>query len=127
MKKTRLPALALMSALLITALVFMAGCIPSTSTETPAEGGGGFDWTIIIFLVLIFAIFYFLLIRPQRKRQKEQRELMSELKRGDRVITAGGIYGVIESVSEDSILIKVESGATMRVAKSSVALKRDQT
>jgi preprotein translocase subunit YajC len=125
MKKTRLPALALISVLLITVLVFMAGCIP---TQTPTEGqsSGGFDWTIIIFLVLIFAIFYFLLIRPQRKRQKEQRELMSELKRGDKVITAGGIYGVIESVSEDSILIKVESGATMRVAKSSVALKRDQ-
>jgi preprotein translocase subunit YajC len=124
MKKTRLPALALMSGLLITALVFMAGCIP---TQTPAEGeSGGFDWTIIIFLVLIFAIFYFLLIRPQRKRQKEQRQLMEELKRGDRVITAGGIYGVIESVSEDSVIIKVESGATMRVAKSSVALKREQ-
>jgi preprotein translocase subunit YajC len=126
MKKTRLSALALISVLLITALVFMAGCYP---TQTPAEGqgGGGFDWTIIIFLVLIFAIFYFLLIRPQRKRQKDQRQLMEELKRGDKVITAGGIYGVIESVSEDSILIKVESGATMRVAKSSVALKRDQT
>jgi preprotein translocase subunit YajC len=125
MKKTRLPALALMSALLITALVFIAGCYP---TETPAEGeSGGFDWTIIIFLVLIFAIFYFLLIRPQRKRQKEQRELMEGLKRGDKVITAGGIYGVVESVSEDSVLVKVDSGATMRVAKSSVALKRDQT
>jgi len=124
MKKTRLSALALMAVLLTTALVFMAGCFP---TETPAEGeGGGFDWTIIIFLVLIFAIFYFLLIRPQRKRQKQQRELMEELKRGDKVITAGGIYGVIESVSEDSILMKVESGATMRVSKSSVALKRDQ-
>ena len=71
-------------------------------------------------------IFYFLLIRPQRKRQKQQQQLMEELKRGDKVITAGGIYGVIESVSEDSIIIKVESGATMRVSKSSVALKRDQ-
>ncbi|MCK4297953.1 MAG: preprotein translocase subunit YajC [Planctomycetes bacterium] len=81
---------------------------------------------MIIFLVLIFAVFYFLLIRPQRKRQKQQRELMEELKRGDKIITSGGIYGVIESVSEDSVIIKVESGATMRVAKSSVALKRDQ-
>jgi preprotein translocase subunit YajC len=123
MKKTRLSALALMTVLLITALVFMAGCYPTT---TEGEEGGGFDWTIIIFLVLIFAIFYFLLIRPQRKRQKEQRELMEALKRGDRVITAGGIYGVVESVSEDSVIIKVESGATMRVSKSSVALKRDQ-
>ena len=113
----------LIAGLLISLLLFVGGCM------MPAEGGeeaGGFDWTIIIFLVLIFAVFYFLLIRPQRKRQKEQQQLMEELKRGDKVITAGGIYGVIESVSEDSIIIKVESGATMRVAKSSVALKRDQ-
>jgi len=50
---------------------------------------------------------------------------VTELKRGDRVITAGGIYGVIESLSEDSVVIKVESGVTMRVARSSVALKRE--
>ncbi|GAI84809.1 unnamed protein product [marine sediment metagenome] len=68
---------------------------------------------------------YFLMIRPQRKRQKEHQQLIEELKRGDRVITAGGVYGVIETVSEDSVVIKVESGATMRVAKNSVALKRE--
>jgi len=49
-----------------------------------------------------------------------------ELKRGDRVITAGGIYGVIENLSEDSVVIKVESGTTMRVARNSIALRRDQ-
>ena len=123
MNKTRLLTLALVAVMLITVMVFAGGCLFPT---TEGEEAGGFDWTIIIFLVLIFAIFYFLLIRPQRKRQKQQQQLMEELKRGDKVITAGGIYGVIESVSEDSIIIKVESGATMRVAKSSVALKRDQ-
>jgi preprotein translocase subunit YajC len=76
-------------------------------------------------LVFIFGVFYFLLIRPQRKRQKEHQQLMTELKKGDKVITAGGIYGVIESLSEDSIVIKVESGVTMRVARGSVALKRE--
>ena len=123
MNKTRLATLALMAGLLIAALIFSGGCYPMT---TEGEEGGGFDWTIIIFLVLIFAIFFFLLIRPQRKRQKQQQQLMEALKRGDKVITAGGIYGVVESVSEDSVTIKVESGATMRVAKSSVALKRDE-
>jgi preprotein translocase subunit YajC len=123
MNKTRVLTLALMAVLLITALVFMAGCYPMT---TEGEEGGGFDWTIIIFLVLIFAVFYFLLIRPQRKRQKQQQQLMEELKRGDKIITAGGIYGVIDSVSEDSVTIKVESGATMKVSKSSVAIKREQ-
>jgi len=114
--------LALIAGLVIT-LISMGGCYP---TEAPPEGGGGFDYTIIIFLVLIFALFYFLMIRPQRRRQKEQQQMMEELKRGDKVITAGGIYGVIESISEDSIVIKVESGATLRVAKGSIALRRER-
>jgi preprotein translocase subunit YajC len=114
---------ALIAGLLITLSVLIGGCYP---TEAPPEGEGGFDWTIIVFLVLIFALFYFLMIRPQRRKQKQQQQMMGELKRGDRVITAGGIYGQIESLSEDSVVIKVESGATMRVAKGSVALKREQ-
>lgn len=123
MNKSRVLTMALMAVLLITALIFAGGC---AFPATEGEESGGFDWTIIIFLVLIFAVFYFLLIRPQRKRQKEQQNLMEELKRGDKVITAGGIHGVIESISEDSVIIKVESGATMKVAKSSVAFKREQ-
>ena len=81
---------------------------------------------IVIFLAVIFVLFYFFMIRPQRKRQKELEELISQLRGGDKVITAGGIYGQIESLSEDSVVIKVESGATMRVARSSVALKREK-
>jgi preprotein translocase subunit YajC len=118
--------LALISGLLIASLVFVGGCYPATTPPAEGQGGGGFDWTIIIFLVLIFAMFYFLMIRPQRKRAKEQQELMAGLQKGDRVITSGGVYGVIESVSEDSVVIKIESGATMRVARGSIAGKRTQ-
>jgi len=78
---------------------------------------------IIIFLVAIFLMFYFLMIRPQRKRQKEHEELISQLRGGDSVITAGGIYGRIESVGQDSVVVRVESGATIRVAKGSIAGK----
>ena len=119
MERNKMLNLGLIGGLLIS-LVFVAGCIPTEDGEA-----AGFDPTIIIFLVLIFGVMYFLMIRPQRKRQKEHQQLMEELKRGDRVITAGGIYGVIESVSEDSIVLKVESGATMRVARNSVAGKRE--
>ena len=106
---------------LITLLAFIGGCVPP-------EGGeeGGFDWTIIIFLVLIFGVFYFLIIRPQRRRQKQHDELMLELKRGDKVITSGGIYGVVESLSDDSIVLKIESGATIRIARGSVAGQREK-
>ena len=121
MGKDKMLSLGLIVALIVT-LLFMGGCVPAGE---PGEPTGGFDWTIIIFLVLIFGLFYLVLIRPQRKRQKQHQQLVEELKRGDRIITAGGIHGVIESVSEDSILMRVESGATMRVAKSSVALKQD--
>jgi len=119
MKKSKMLNLGLLAALLTT-LVSIGGC------AAPEGAEGGFDWTIIVFLVLIFAMFYFLMIRPQRKRQKEHQKLVEELNKGDNVITAGGIYGVIESLSEDSIVIKVESGVTMRVAKGSVALKREK-
>jgi preprotein translocase subunit YajC len=121
MNKSKILTLALITVLLITVTAFIGGCYPTGGEE----GGGGFDWTIIIFLVLIFAMFYFLMIRPQRKRQKEHQQMMEELRRGDRVVTAGGIYGTIESVSEDSVVIKVESGTMLRVAKGSVALKRE--
>lgn len=55
--------------------------------------GQGFDPTPIIIVVLIFGAFYFFMIRPQRKKQKEHQELIRELRKGDKVVTAGGIYG----------------------------------
>jgi preprotein translocase subunit YajC len=114
----------LITGLLIAVLVFFGGCLP---TATPADGeqGTGSPWFMIIFLVVIFALFYFVMIRPQRRRQKEHETLMQGLQKGDRVITAGGIYGTIESLSEDSVVIKVEGGTTLRVARGSVAVRRE--
>jgi preprotein translocase subunit YajC len=124
MKRYQILSLVLIVAVLAT-MALLGGCYPTT---TEGQQGSSTTSTIymVVFLVLIFAMFYFLMIRPQRKRQKEQQKMMAELKRGDRVITAGGIYGVVESVSEDSVIIKVESGATMKVAKNMVAIKREQ-
>jgi len=117
-KRNRIINLVLIAGLLLT-LVFAGGCIPQEGAEE------GFDWTIIIFLVLIFGIFYFLMIRPQRQKQKEHQQLIAELKRGDKVVTAGGIYGRIESISDENVVIQVESGTMLRVAKSSVTLRQE--
>ena len=114
--------LGLMAGFLITLLVFISGCVPPEG----GEEGGGFDWTLIIFLILIFGVFYFLIIRPQRRRQKQHSELMQELQKGDKVITAGGIYGVVESLSDESVVLKIESGATIRIARGSVAGRREK-
>jgi preprotein translocase subunit YajC len=80
---------------------------------------------MFVFLALLFAMFYFLIIRPQRKRQKEHQGLLDTLKRGDKIITIGGIYGQVDSISEDSIVIKVESGATVRLLKGGIAAKQE--
>ena len=119
----KITAIGLITGLLILVLAFIGGCIP---TDTGGEEGGGSIWPMIIFLVIIFGLFYLVMIRPQRRRQKEHDTLVQELQKGDRVITAGGIYGTIESISEDSIVIKVEGGTTIRVARGSVAMRRER-
>ena len=82
-------------------------------------------WGMIIFLVAIFAIMYFLMIRPRQKQQKVHEAMMAELRPGDRVIIAGGIYGQIESLGEETAIIKIESGATMKVARNSILGKQE--
>jgi len=112
----------LMTGIMVTLLAALSGCVP------PPEGAkeGGFDWTLIIFIVLLVGVFYFLIIRPQRRQQKKHQELMQELKRGDKVVTTGGIYGVVESLSDDSVVLKIESGGTIRVARNSIAGQRQE-
>ena len=80
---------------------------------------------MIIFLVVIFAVMYLLMIRPRQKQQKQHEERMQELRAGDKVIIAGGIYGQIESLSEDTAILRIESGATMKVARSSILGKQE--
>ena len=114
----------LITVLLIGIAVFFGGC---AATEAP-EGGetGGSILPFIIFMVVIFVIFYFLMIRPQRKRQKEHNTMVQELKRGDKVITAGGIYGQIDIVDQESIILKVESGTTIRMSKNSIIGRQEK-
>jgi len=114
--------LVLVLALAVTA-VSLGSCLPTGGEE------GDFTttmWPMLIFIVVLFGLMYFLMIRPQRRRQKEHEDLVEQLQRGDRVITAGGIHGQIESVSEDSVVLKVESGASMRVAKTSIIIKQGE-
>ena len=75
--------------------------------------------------VMIFAVMYFFMIRPQIKKQKKEREYRSTLKQGDLVITIGGIYGKITEVKEDSFVIEVHGGTKLKVAKTAVSMTGD--
>ncbi|HIW10273.1 MAG TPA: preprotein translocase subunit YajC [Candidatus Rikenella faecigallinarum] len=87
-----------------------------------AQGTGqtGGNLSFIIMMVLIFAVMYFFMIRPQQKRQKELNKFRNSLENGTKVVTAGGIYGTVKEVSEDTVLIEVDNGVKLRIAKSMV-------
>lgn len=71
-------------------------------------------------IVLMFVIMWLFMIRPQRKQQKELEKFRSELKRGDKVVTAGGIYGTVDEIKEKTVLIKVDGDVKLRMDKNSI-------
>ncbi len=75
---------------------------------------------LLIILALFIGMIYFLMIRPVRQRERKHDELVEDLEKGDTVITAGGMYGQVERIDEDSVILKVESGATVRVTKGGI-------
>ena len=79
----------------------------------------------LIMFGMIFAVMYFFMIRPQIKKQKKEREYRSALKKGDSVITIGGIYGKITDVKEDSFVIEVHGGTKLKVSKTAVSMTGD--
>jgi preprotein translocase subunit YajC len=86
-----------------------------------ASGIAGFDASFFLPLVLIFAVFYFLLIRPQQKKLKEHRAMVAGLRRGDKVVTAGGIIGTVSRVVSDSeLLVEVADNVKVRVLRNTV-------
>jgi preprotein translocase subunit YajC len=90
------------------------GCAPG------GEGKGGMG-SMLVPLLLMFAIFYFLLIRPQQKRTKEHQKMVSELQKGDKVVTAGGVHGVVSSIKDTTIMVKVAENVKLEVSRGSIS------
>ena len=103
---------------------FLVGIAEAQQTAAPATGGtktGSQQLLSTLFVLGSFIlIFYFLLIRPQQKRQKEMHKMMSTLKRGDRVLTTGGIYATVWDVKEDRVVVKLSEELKVEVAKSAI-------
>jgi preprotein translocase subunit YajC len=94
----------------------------------PAQGqgaqGGGSAIMSLLPLILIFVVFYFLLIRPQQKKAKEHQKMLEGLKRGDKVITSGGIYAVIEAVGTTTVTLKIAENVKVKFGKGYIAAVR---
>ncbi len=95
--------------------LFLAQAVPATPA---GPSGPGAMLVQLAPLILMFAAMYFLLIAPQRKKQKQHEKMLTELQSGDEVVTAGGIYGTITSVKEDRFVIRIgENNAKVEVGK----------
>ena len=92
--------------------------------SAPAQGSDPlFSWLILIGM---FVLFYFMLIRPQQKRAKEHKQMLSAIQKGDNVITSGGIHGKVASVNEDSISLEISDGVKVKVSKEAVTVRKSQ-
>ena len=84
------------------------------------EGGGGSLVSTLIMFGAIFLIFYFMIIRPQQKKAKERNKLLSNLEKGDKVITSGGVHGIIAGLDEKTALLQVSDNLKMKVERSAI-------
>jgi preprotein translocase subunit YajC len=98
--------------------LLMAG--QQAGADGAAPGAGSFVTSLIPFAAII-AIFYFLIIRPQNKKQKETQRMLSALKKGDKVVTIGGIHGVIQNVKESSVIVKVDENTKLEFSRSAIS------
>ena len=90
---------------------------PGGAAGQPA--GSGFSG--LFMMVIIFGIFYFILIRPQQKKMKEHKKMVEELKKGDKIVTQGGIYGMVENAGPNTLTVKIAEGTKVKIARSSVS------
>jgi preprotein translocase subunit YajC len=103
--------------MLFALLVLLADAQPKEPAPPEVPG-----WASLVPIILIFGVFYFLIILPTQRRERKQREaLFAALKKNDEVVTAGGIIGVVQSIKDDEVVIKIDDNAKMRVVKSSIA------
>jgi preprotein translocase subunit YajC len=82
---------------------------------------GGNPLVSVAFLVMLFAIFYFMIIRPQSKRQKERQKMLDAVKKGDKIVTAGGIYATVVGIEEKTVLVQIADNVKVKLDRSGIS------
>ena len=86
-----------------------------------APAGGGQLWQMLLPFILMFVVFYFLLIRPQQKKQKQRNQMLSQLKKGDKIVTIGGLHGTIVELTDDTVVLRVNDVTKLTFDRSAVS------
>ncbi|MCL5268032.1 MAG: preprotein translocase subunit YajC [Bacteroidetes bacterium] len=97
----------------------MNGLLLALMAQQGGDAGGGMVSTVIMFALIIF-IFYFMIIRPQSKRQKERQKMLEAMKKGDKIVTSGGIHGKIIGMEDKTVLVEISDNVKIKVEKSAV-------
>ncbi|MBR5034990.1 MAG: preprotein translocase subunit YajC [Bacteroidales bacterium] len=100
-------------------LTFLMAQPAATDGAAAGQGAGG-NWSFLIMIVLLFVVMWLFMIRPQQKKQKEMEKFRSELKKGDKVVTIGGIYGTVNEIADKTVDIEISKGVSIRVDKASL-------
>ena len=95
--------------------------LPMLMAAPGGEAGSASIVPTLITFGLVFVIFYFLIIRPQNKKQKETKKMLEALKKGDRVVTIGGIHGSIQSIKDDTVVLKIDANTKLTFSRSAIS------
>ena len=106
-------------AVLTPVIIFLASCAPPGMNG--AEGEGGSPLIAALPFVLIFGLFYLLILRPQRKQSQQKENMMKSIKRGDKVVTAGGIHGRVVNAEDELLTIEISKGVNIQISRANIS------
>jgi len=92
-----------------------------TTGGTGAAASGGSAWSAFLPIILLVAIFYFIIFRPQQKMRKQHNEMLNALKNGDKIVTSGGIYGEITGIDKNTVIIEIAPKVRIKITRESVS------
>jgi preprotein translocase subunit YajC len=106
---------------LMSALVLCNSLVLFAQDKAAPKPGGSDPMTFLIMMAVIFAIIYFLMIMPQKKKQKETQNMLNNIKKGDRIVTIGGLLGTVGNVKDTTVMVKIADNTVVEFRKSSIA------
>lgn len=94
------------------------------ATPAPERGAGGFPSEFVFIMLAVFAIFYFLVMRPQRSRERQRKDMLAALRKGDKIMTIGGVIGTVVNIRDTEVTVKVDESSNTRVTFARSAIDR---